>query len=139
MITKDIIFQARILKQYPAKLRLISLQCFFSCLQSTVLAVAMEANISSWKLGWDVNLFSVAYCVYIFHPSQSFKIFSIIFKFYRTKIDFVALTIQKNNSSLTKKFVTKIIFFCHNYISDTWSLKLRHLKSMCDTKTSGNI
>ncbi|XP_027092895.1 WAT1-related protein At1g43650-like [Coffea arabica] len=57
-----LIMQAPILKQYPAKLRLTTLQCCFSCVISTVYSAAVERNISSWKLGWDVNLFSVAYC-----------------------------------------------------------------------------
>ncbi|KAI3672757.1 hypothetical protein L6452_38856 [Arctium lappa] len=56
------IMQAPIMKEFPAKLSLITLQCFFSLIQATVGAVAMERNLSSWKLGWDVNLISVAYC-----------------------------------------------------------------------------
>ncbi|MFS7975058.1 putative EamA domain-containing protein [Helianthus anomalus] len=56
------IMQAPIMKEYPAKLSLITLQCFFSLLQSMVAAIFMERNLSSWKLGWDVNLLSVAYC-----------------------------------------------------------------------------
>ncbi|KAD5507553.1 hypothetical protein R6Q59_031649 [Mikania micrantha] len=56
------IMQAPIMKEYPAKLSLITLQCFFSLIQSIVAAIAMERNLSSWKLGWDVNLLSVAYC-----------------------------------------------------------------------------
>ncbi|KAL4565891.1 hypothetical protein LXL04_029997 [Taraxacum kok-saghyz] len=56
------ILQAPIMKEYPAKLSLITLQCFFSLIQSTVWAAVMERNISSWKLGWDLNLLSVAYC-----------------------------------------------------------------------------
>ncbi|KAI3689358.1 hypothetical protein L2E82_47313 [Cichorium intybus] len=56
------IMQAPIMKEFPAKLSLITLQCFFSLIQATVWAGAMERNISSWKLGWDVNLLSVAYC-----------------------------------------------------------------------------
>ncbi|KAH7525121.1 hypothetical protein FEM48_Zijuj06G0191500 [Ziziphus jujuba var. spinosa] len=51
-----------VVKQYPAKLRLTTLQCWFSCVQSAVLAVAMERSPSAWKLGWDVHLLSVAYC-----------------------------------------------------------------------------
>ncbi|KAK3027784.1 hypothetical protein RJ639_042229 [Escallonia herrerae] len=54
--------QACLMKQYPAKLRLVTLQCFFSCIQSAIWAIAMERNMSSWKLGWDANLFSVVYC-----------------------------------------------------------------------------
>ncbi|KAL8215606.1 hypothetical protein R6Q57_022443 [Mikania cordata] len=56
------IIQAPIMKEYPAKLSLITLQCFFSLLQSIVAAIAMERNLSAWKLHWDVNLLSVAYC-----------------------------------------------------------------------------
>ncbi|KAJ7969820.1 WAT1-related protein [Quillaja saponaria] len=56
-----LILQVPIIKQYPAKLRLTTLQCFFSCIQSTALAVAMQRNSSAWKLGWDFNLVSVAY------------------------------------------------------------------------------
>ncbi|PSS00064.1 WAT1-related protein [Actinidia chinensis var. chinensis] len=57
-----LVMQVPIIKQYPAKLRLTTLQCFFSCIQSAVWAVAVERNVSSWKLGWDVQLLSVTYC-----------------------------------------------------------------------------
>ncbi|EXC19896.1 Auxin-induced protein 5NG4 [Morus notabilis] len=57
-----LILQGVVVKQYPAKLRLTTLQCFFSCIQSAFCAIAMERNPSSWKLGWDLNLLSVAYC-----------------------------------------------------------------------------
>nr|XP_027090518.1 WAT1-related protein At1g43650-like [Coffea arabica] len=57
-----LVMQAPILKQYPAKLRLTTLQCCFSCVIATVYGAAVERNISSWKLGWDLNLLSVAYC-----------------------------------------------------------------------------
>ncbi|KAF7812853.1 WAT1-related protein [Senna tora] len=51
-----------IVKQYPAKFRLTTLQCFFSCIQTIILAVTLERNPSAWKLGWDIQLLSVAYC-----------------------------------------------------------------------------
>ncbi|KAK4340876.1 hypothetical protein RND71_039377 [Anisodus tanguticus] len=57
-----LILQVPIVKQYPAKLRLATLYCLFSWIQSSVWAMAMERNISAWKLKWDINLFSVAYC-----------------------------------------------------------------------------
>ncbi|XVF64308.1 hypothetical protein PTKIN_Ptkin09bG0158500 [Pterospermum kingtungense] len=57
-----LVLQGRIVKQYPAKIRLTALQCFFSCIQSTFWAIAAERNPSAWKLGWDVHLLSVAYC-----------------------------------------------------------------------------
>ncbi|XP_061355422.1 WAT1-related protein At1g43650 [Gastrolobium bilobum] len=57
-----LILQGFIVKQYPAKFRLTALQCFFSFIQSAILAVAMESNPSAWRLGWDIHLLSVAYC-----------------------------------------------------------------------------
>ncbi|KAB2030746.1 hypothetical protein ERO13_D05G244800v2 [Gossypium hirsutum] len=57
-----LVLQGRIVKQYPAKLRLTALQCFFSCIQSAIWAIAAERNPSAWKLGWDVHLLAVIYC-----------------------------------------------------------------------------
>ncbi|KAK4390971.1 WAT1-related protein [Sesamum angolense] len=57
-----LVIQAPLVKQYPAKFRLTMLQCLFSCIQSSVWAMSMKRDISSWKLQWDLNLFSVAYC-----------------------------------------------------------------------------
>ncbi|KAL0360352.1 UNVERIFIED_CONTAM: WAT1-related protein [Sesamum radiatum] len=57
-----LVIQAPLVKQYPAKFRLTMLQCLFSCIQSSVWAMSMKRDISSWKLKWDLNLFSVAYC-----------------------------------------------------------------------------
>ncbi|XP_012066011.2 WAT1-related protein At1g43650 isoform X1 [Jatropha curcas] len=56
------VLQGPIVKQYPAKLRLTALQCFFCCIQSAFWAIAVERNPSAWKLGWDVHLLAVAYC-----------------------------------------------------------------------------
>ncbi|XP_057773696.1 WAT1-related protein At1g43650-like isoform X1 [Salvia miltiorrhiza] len=57
-----LVMQAPLVKQYPAKFGLTMLQCLFSCLQSTVWGIAMQRDISWWKLTWDFNLLSVAYC-----------------------------------------------------------------------------
>ncbi|XP_030529095.1 WAT1-related protein At1g43650 [Rhodamnia argentea] len=57
-----LILQGRLVKQYPAKLRLTTLQCFFSCIQSAFWAIAKERDPSAWKLGWDMQLLSVVYC-----------------------------------------------------------------------------
>ncbi|OAY58456.1 WAT1-related protein At1g43650 [Manihot esculenta] len=56
------VLQGPIVKQYPAKLRLTALQCFFCCVQSAFWAMAVERNPSAWKLGWDLHLLAVAYC-----------------------------------------------------------------------------
>ncbi|CAK9313488.1 unnamed protein product [Citrullus colocynthis] len=57
-----LILQGSIVKEYPAKLRITTLQCFFSLIQSALWALAMERNPQAWKLGWNLQLFSVAYC-----------------------------------------------------------------------------
>ncbi|PIN08063.1 Glucose-6-phosphate/phosphate and phosphoenolpyruvate/phosphate antiporter [Handroanthus impetiginosus] len=54
--------QAPLLMKYKGKLRLTILQCGFSCLTATIYGAAMERNLSSWKLGWNINLLSVVYC-----------------------------------------------------------------------------
>ncbi|KAL0285116.1 UNVERIFIED_CONTAM: WAT1-related protein, partial [Sesamum calycinum] len=51
-----------LLKQYPGKLRFLILQCGFSCLTATIYGAAVERNISSWKLSWNIHLLSIAYC-----------------------------------------------------------------------------
>ncbi|GER47866.1 nodulin MtN21 /EamA-like transporter family protein [Striga asiatica] len=51
-----------VVRQYPAKFRLTMLQCLFSCIQTSIWAVAIERDFSSWKLNWDFNLFTLVYC-----------------------------------------------------------------------------
>ncbi|KAG6419750.1 hypothetical protein SASPL_116262 [Salvia splendens] len=57
-----LVMQTPLVKMYPAKFRLTMLQCLFSCIQSTVWGMAVQRDISSWKLTWDFNLLSVTYC-----------------------------------------------------------------------------
>uniref|UniRef100_A0A0A0KEE4 WAT1-related protein n=2 Tax=Cucumis sativus TaxID=3659 RepID=A0A0A0KEE4_CUCSA len=57
-----LVLQGSIVKEYPAKLRITTLQCFFSLIQSALWALVMERNPQAWKLGWNLQLFSVAYC-----------------------------------------------------------------------------
>jgi drug/metabolite transporter (DMT)-like permease len=58
-----LIVQPKLLKQYPARLRLSTLQCLLSSVQATVAAVALQRNFDSWKIGWNIQLASLAYCV----------------------------------------------------------------------------
>ncbi|KAF3952175.1 hypothetical protein CMV_022246 [Castanea mollissima] len=58
-----LIMQPKLLTQYPAKLKLSALQCLLSSVQSTVIAAALQGNFNSWKIGWDIQLASLAYCV----------------------------------------------------------------------------
>ncbi|KAI5648835.1 hypothetical protein M9H77_34840 [Catharanthus roseus] len=61
-----LIMQGIIIKQYPSKLRLTTLQIFFCCILSAIWALTRERSIESWKLGWNINLLSVLYCVCFF-------------------------------------------------------------------------
>lgn len=54
--------QGPLMKQYPGKVRLLALQCGFSCVTTSVYGAAVERNISSWKLHWDISLLSILYC-----------------------------------------------------------------------------
>ncbi|XP_028763770.1 WAT1-related protein At1g43650-like [Neltuma alba] len=56
-----LVLQGLVVKQYVAKVRMTCLQCFFCCIQSSVLAVIMERDPSGWKLGWNIHLLSVVY------------------------------------------------------------------------------
>ncbi|KAL6572585.1 hypothetical protein OROMI_013543 [Orobanche minor] len=53
----------QVLKSYPSKLLLTTLQCF---LQSFVIALAFARDPSHWKIGWNIRLVSVAYCGPVF-------------------------------------------------------------------------
>ncbi|KAJ8650294.1 hypothetical protein MRB53_003317 [Persea americana] len=57
-----VVMQSEMLKAYPAKLSLTTLQCLLSTIQSSVIAVAVDRNRNSWILGWNMQLISVIYC-----------------------------------------------------------------------------
>ncbi|RVW85715.1 WAT1-related protein [Vitis vinifera] len=56
-----LVLQAYIMKSYPAKLLLTTLQCLLSSIQSFFIAIALERDPDQWKLGWNVKLVAVAY------------------------------------------------------------------------------
>jgi hypothetical protein len=58
--------QATVMKSYPPKLLFVTLQCFLSTIQSFAIAIAFERDPHQWKLGWNVRLVAVAYCVTLF-------------------------------------------------------------------------
>lgn len=51
-----LIMQPKLLTQYPAKLKLSTLQCLLSSVQSTVIAAALQRNFNSWKIDGIFNL-----------------------------------------------------------------------------------
>ncbi|KAI6701903.1 hypothetical protein NL676_011039 [Syzygium grande] len=57
-----LILQAVIYKAYPARLSLTTLICFFASLQSSVLSLFFARNRSLWKLGVNVQLWTIIYC-----------------------------------------------------------------------------
>ncbi|KAB1215587.1 hypothetical protein CJ030_MR4G007966 [Morella rubra] len=56
-----LILQPELLKQYPSKLRLATLQSLLGSMQATVVAAALQRNIHSWRIGWNIQLASLAY------------------------------------------------------------------------------
>lgn len=56
-----VIAQGPIQREYTPKLRLTTLQCFFSSIASGVWGFSESRSFSAWKLGWDVNLIAVVY------------------------------------------------------------------------------
>ncbi|KAJ6858094.1 WAT1-related protein [Populus alba x Populus x berolinensis] len=57
-----LVLQGRVLKDYPSKLLLITLQCFLSTIQLFAIAIGFERDPREWELGWNVRLLAVAYC-----------------------------------------------------------------------------
>ncbi|KAH0914351.1 LOW QUALITY PROTEIN: hypothetical protein HID58_028797 [Brassica napus] len=53
---------SKVMKEYTAKLRLVTLQCVFSCMQTAVWAVAVNRSPSVWKIEFGLPLLSMAYC-----------------------------------------------------------------------------
>ncbi|XP_056159208.1 WAT1-related protein At5g64700-like [Syzygium oleosum] len=56
------VLQAEVLKTYSSKLHFTSLQCLSSTVQSFLVAIAVERDLSEWKLTWNVRLLAVLYC-----------------------------------------------------------------------------
>ncbi|KAK7399416.1 hypothetical protein VNO78_10598 [Psophocarpus tetragonolobus] len=57
-----LVLQTLVIKDYPSKLLLTTLQCFLSSIQSLGIALAVERDIEQWKLSWNVRLLAVLYC-----------------------------------------------------------------------------
>jgi ABC-type microcin C transport system permease subunit YejE len=57
------IFQASILKKYPAGLIVVFFYCFFVAILSGVTCLVVERDISAWSLEPKLRLLSVLYSV----------------------------------------------------------------------------
>jgi drug/metabolite transporter (DMT)-like permease len=67
-----LVFQSKLLELYPARLRLSTLQCLIGSVQSTIIAAALERERNSWKIRWDIQLASLAYCVSLSFPHTTY-------------------------------------------------------------------
>ena len=56
-------FQAWMLKKYPAELILVFFYCFFVAIQSAVVSLVVERDLSSWSLQPNMRLIAVLYSV----------------------------------------------------------------------------
>lgn len=56
-----LVMQGKLLVNYPSKLLLTTMQCLFSMMQSFIIAISFERDLSKWKLKFDVDLISVLY------------------------------------------------------------------------------
>ncbi|XP_008784161.1 WAT1-related protein At5g64700-like [Phoenix dactylifera] len=71
MITSNVtwslwlVLQRILLKEYPSKLLLTTLQCSFSSVQSFIVAMVFERHTSRWKLRLDTGLLAVLYCGFV--------------------------------------------------------------------------
>lgn len=59
------IFQARILKDYPAELMLTIIACALVTVLSAIVAMVAERNVNAWKLIPDIELIAICYNVSI--------------------------------------------------------------------------
>ncbi|XP_031401477.1 WAT1-related protein At5g64700-like isoform X2 [Punica granatum] len=57
-----LVLQGKVMKSYESKLRLTTLQCFLSSVQSFIIAIPFARDPHEWRLGWNIRLLSVAYC-----------------------------------------------------------------------------
>ncbi|CAL4896131.1 unnamed protein product [Urochloa decumbens] len=56
-----IVLQAPVLKECPDKILVTAVQCFFSTVQSFVVAMVAERDFSRWKLSFDISLLAIFY------------------------------------------------------------------------------
>ncbi|RCV43210.1 hypothetical protein SETIT_9G276900v2 [Setaria italica] len=59
------VWQAVVLKEYPNKMLITTVQCVFSTVQSFVVAAVAERDFTKWKLQFDVSLLAVAYTGFV--------------------------------------------------------------------------
>lgn len=92
--------QASVMKSYPPKLLFVTLQCFLSSIQSFAIAIALERDPYQWKLGWNVRLVAVAYCVI------KLDLFYFLINFFNWFSSIDPLILKMN-------IINKVVLFCN--------------------------
>ncbi|XP_035540099.1 WAT1-related protein At5g40240-like isoform X2 [Juglans regia] len=62
-----LIMQALILKKYPAGLIVVFFYCFFVAIQSAVVSLVLERDLSSWSLQPNTSVGNVRFCIPSWH------------------------------------------------------------------------
>lgn len=86
--------QAKFLKGYPHPMEFMCMQTVMSMVQSFVVAIVMERDPLEWKLGWNIRLFAVLYCVSSLITKYTLSFFLTLLSFQLW--DFVTLILQSN-------------------------------------------
>lgn len=60
-----LVLQGLLLKEYSSKLLLTTFQCLFSTIQSFLVAIAFERDISRWYLSLNMGLIAIAYSGFV--------------------------------------------------------------------------
>ncbi|KAJ6834871.1 WAT1-related protein-like [Iris pallida] len=60
-----LVLQGMLLREYSSKVLLTTFQCLFSTIQTFIVAMVMERDLSRWKLRLDMGLLAVAYCGFV--------------------------------------------------------------------------
>lgn len=56
-------FQASVIKKYPAELIMVFYYCFFVAIQAVVVSLIVETDLSAWSLKPKMRLIAVVYSV----------------------------------------------------------------------------
>lgn len=69
------LFQTTILKIYPVEMIIVVIYCVFLTIQSSVIAIIAEEDLTAWKLQAEMGLVAVLYAVRKLCFSQSSLVF----------------------------------------------------------------
>ncbi|MED6216624.1 hypothetical protein PIB30_009514 [Stylosanthes scabra] len=68
------VFQAPVVKKYPAKLSLTAFTCFFGLIQFLIIAAFVETDLQNWKIASLQELFLILYVVINIFLTSNYQI-----------------------------------------------------------------